>query len=83
MPPITKVNMKAIAHSIGGSKRTRPPHMVNSQLKIFTPVGIAMSIDMMPNTALTLAPAPMVKKWCSQTVKERMQIARVATTIDR
>ncbi len=50
MPPITKVNMKAIAHSIGGSKRTRPPHMVKSQLKIFTPVGMAMIIDMMPNT---------------------------------
>ena len=62
MPPMTKVIMKAIDHIIGGSKRTRPPHMVNSQLKIFTPVGTAMIIDMMPNTALTSAPAPMVKK---------------------
>ena len=37
----------------------------------------------MPNTALTSAPAPMVKKWCSQTMKEMMQIASVAKTIER
>ena len=43
-------------------KRTRPANIVNSQLKIFTPVGTAMIIYMMPKTALTLAPAPMVKK---------------------
>ena len=36
--------------------------MVNIQLKTFTPVGTAMIIDMMPKTALTSAPAPMVKK---------------------
>ena len=37
----------------------------------------------MPNTALMLAPAPIVKKWCSQTIIETMQIAIVAKTIDR
>ena len=37
----------------------------------------------MPKAALTLAPAPMVKKWCSQTMKARMQIAIVAATIER
>ena len=57
--------------------------MVNSQLNTFTPVGTAMIIVMMPKTALTSAPAPMVKKWCSQTMKERMQIAMVAITIER
>ena len=60
-----------------------PPYIVNSQLNIFTPVGTAMIIDAMPKTALTLAPAPMVKKWCSQTVYEMMQIAMVAMTIER
>ena len=62
MPPITKVTMKPSDHSIGTSKRTRPPYMVNSQLKIFTPVGTAMIMVMMPKKPLTSAPAPMVKK---------------------
>ena len=34
--------MKPIDHSIGVAKRTRPPYIVNSQLKTFTPVGTAM-----------------------------------------
>jgi hypothetical protein len=41
--------------------------MVNSQLKIFAPVGIEMIIVVMPKNAFTLAPDPMVKKWCSHT----------------
>ena len=60
----------------------RPPYMVNSQLKIFTPVGTAMIIVMTPKNALTLAPAPIVKKWCSQTRNDSTQIAMVAATID-
>ena len=56
---------------------------MNSQLNTFTPVGTAMIMVMMPNTALTSAPAPMVKKWCSHTMKARMQIAMVAITIER
>ena len=57
--------------------------MVKSQLKTFTPVGTAMIIDMMPKMALTSAPAPMVKKWCSQTMKASTQMTIVATTIER
>jgi hypothetical protein len=57
--------------------------MVNSQLNTFTPVGTAMIMVMMPKKPLTSAPAPMVKKWCSQTRKDRMQMAMVAVTIDR
>ena len=34
----------------------------------------------MPNTALMLAFCPMVKKWCTQTVKESTAIAMVAST---
>ena len=75
--------MKPIVQSIGAAKRMRPPYMVNSQLKIFTPVGTAITIVAMPKMALTSAPAPMVKKWCSQTMNEMMQIAIVATTIER
>jgi hypothetical protein len=75
--------MKPIDHSIGVLKTIRPPYMVNSQLNTFTPVGTAMIIVAMPNTAFTSAPAPMVKKWCSQTMKARMQMASVAMTMDR
>ena len=56
---------------------------MNIQLKTFTPVGTAMIIEAMPKSALTSAPAPMVKKWCNHTEKERMQMAIVAMTIDR
>ncbi|MNN81319.1 hypothetical protein D3C81_1981340 [compost metagenome] len=49
--------------------------MVNSQLNSFTPVGIEISIVARPKKVLTLAPAPMVKKWCSHTAKPRMAIA--------
>jgi hypothetical protein len=56
---------------------------VNIQLNIFTPVGTAMIMDAMPKTALTLAPAPIVKKWCSQTVYAMMQKVMVAMTIER
>ena len=83
MPPMTKVVMKPSVQSMGVSKRTRPPYIVNSQLKIFTPVGTAMIIDATPKMALTLAPAPMVKKWCSHTVKASTKIAIVASTMER
>ena len=78
MPPITKVTMKPTVHSIDGWNVMRPRYMVSSQLKIFTPVGTAMIMVVMPKKALTLALEPMVKKWCSQTVNDRMAIAAVA-----
>ena len=67
MPPITKVTMKPMVHSIGTSKRMRPRYMVNSQLNILAPVGIEMIMVVIPKNEFTLAPDPMVKKWCSQT----------------
>ncbi len=60
----------------------RPRYMVNSQLNSFTPVGIEMIVVMMPKKALTFAPEPMVKKWCSHTMKDRTAIEAVAQTID-
>jgi hypothetical protein len=52
--------------------------MVNSQLKIFAPVGIEMIMVVMPKKAFTLAPEPIVKKWCSHTMYDRMVIHTVA-----
>src|SRR5215469_10314723 len=82
MPPITKVTMKPTVHSTGTVKRMRPRYMVNSQLKIFAPVGIEMIIVDMPKKALTSAPEPMVKKWCNQTMKDSTPMPAVAYTID-
>ena len=60
----------------------RPRYMVKSQSNTFTPVGTAMIMVAMPNTALTFALDPIVKKWWSQTVKERNAMAQVAKTND-
>ena len=72
-----------MAHMSGSSKRSVPPYIVNSQLKILTPVGIAMTDVAMPKNALTTAPATIVKKWCSQTMNETTQIPIVAAAIER
>ena len=78
MPPMTKVIMKPTVHIIGSSKRMRPRYIVNSQLKIFAPVGIEMIIVVMPKNELTLAPEPIVKKWCSHTRYDRIVMTTVA-----
>jgi len=43
-PPMVNRHRKPIEKSIGVSKVIEPCHMVAIQLKIFTPVGTAMSI---------------------------------------
>src|SRR6185312_4709763 len=78
MPPMVKVNRKPIVHSIGTVKCTRPRNMVNSQLKIFTPVGMEIIMVVSEKNELTSAPEPIVKKWCSQTRYDRIMIATVA-----
>ena len=78
IPPTTKVSMKATTHIIGSSKRIRPRYIVNSQLKIFAPVGIEITMVAMPKNEFTLAPDPIVKKWCSQTRYDRMVMTTVA-----
>src|ERR1700677_2470307 len=83
MPPITNVTMKPIDHRIVTVNRMRPPYIVNSQLKTLTPVGTAMIIVMTPKKPLTFALAPIVKKWCNQTMNDSTQITIVASTIDR
>ncbi|MNU03480.1 hypothetical protein D3C72_2475270 [compost metagenome] len=51
-------------------------------MKTFAPVGIEMIMVATPKKAFTLAPPPMVKKWCTQTRNDRMVMATVAYTID-
>ena len=49
-------------------------------MKIFTPVGMAIIIVVIPKKAFTFAPAPIVKKWCSQTMNDSTVIQTVAHT---
>ena len=46
--------MKPMVHRTGTVNRTRPPYIVNSQLKTLTPVGTAMIMLVTPKKALTL-----------------------------
>ena len=59
-PPIMNMVMKPRAKSMGVSKRIRPPHMVPIQLKILTPVGIAMSIVRIAKAEVATIPIPVV-----------------------
>ena len=53
----------------------------NIELNILTPVGIAITIVIIPKKALTLALAPIVKKWCNHTENDKTVITTLAQTI--
>ena len=50
-------------------KRSEPPHIVASQLKIFTPVGIAISMVVPAMIVLNSVGRPVVNMWCPNTRK--------------
>ena len=81
-PPITKVTRNMMENSMAVVKRMRPRTIVSNQSYTFTPVGTPMSIVAIPKMAFTLAPCPIVKKWCNHTVKDNTAIDIVATTSD-
>ena len=72
--------MKASEKSIGVCSRTRPPHTVPSQLKIFTPVGTAMIIVATPKPASAIGPIPDVNMWWDHTPKPMNPIATPENT---
>ena len=61
--------IKPSAKSIGVSKRIFPPHMVPIQLKILTPVGIAINIVKIEKAEVATIPMPVVNMWWLQTAK--------------
>ena len=71
-----KVIRKPIAQSIGVSNVTEPRHIVPTQLKIFTPVGTAMSIVSSAKNGSSTDPVTYM--WCAHTVTERAAMAIVA-----
>ena len=74
-PPMMNMLMKPTAYSIGVLKLTEPLNMVPIQLKIFTPVGTAISIVLEAKTASAMAPRPTANMWCAHTPKAKNAMA--------
>lgn len=58
MPPITKVSMKAKVHIIGRSNFTRPRYGGEEPVEDLGPVGIEITMVVIPKNEFTLAPNP-------------------------
>ncbi len=74
---MTKTMRKPTHQSIAVVNRIRPRHMVAVQLKIFTPVGIAMSMLPREKKRSAGTPRPAANMWCAQTPKLSRAIATV------
>ena len=61
-----------MAISIGVFRSMEPFHIVPIQLKIFTPVGTAISIVVMVNTEFAMGPSPTVNIWWLHTAQLMM-----------
>ena len=62
-PPIVNIAIKETENSIAVLYLMLPPHSVPSQLKIFTPVGTAISIVDTAKAVLAAGPRPTVNIW--------------------
>ena len=76
-PPIVKSAMNPSAHSIGVSNEMFPRQSVASQLKIFTPVGTAITIDETMKNVSARVGSPTANMWWPQTMNPRNAIATV------
>ena len=74
-PPIMNIATPPTENSIGEVNRRSPRHIVAIQLKIFTPVGIAMIAVEMPNAVFATGPRPAANMWCAHTPNPMNPIA--------
>ncbi len=77
-PPKTNDTRKPSEKIIGVSNVTEPRHIVPIQLKIFTPVGTAISMVIRAKNGSSTEPVTYM--WCAHTATERAAIAIVAYT---
>ena len=63
-------------------KRSAPPHIVASQLKIFTPVGMAISMLVPAMIALNRFGSPVANMWCAHTRNPSRPITPSITIIE-
>lgn len=75
-PPKTNDTRNPSANTMGVSNVIDPRHIVPIQLKIFTPVGTAISIVMRAKNGSRTAPVTYM--WCAQTDTDSAAIAMVA-----
>ena len=73
-PPMVNSPTRPTAKWSAVVVRMAPPQSVASQLKIFTPVGIAMSIVATENAASATGPIPAANMWWLQTPKPKKPI---------
>ena len=72
---MVNIAMNPSENSIGVLSFNEPPQTVPIQLKIFTPVGMAMSIVESPNAVWATGPRPVANMWCAHTPQPRNPIA--------
>ena len=77
-PPIVNRKTNASENNIGVSNVIAPRHIVAIQLKIFTPVGIAISMVANMKNIWPESGMPTVNMWCAQTMNERNAIDAAA-----
>lgn len=80
-PPTVKRKMKPSAQSIGVSHLMAPPWRVASQLKTFTPVGMAIIIVADVKYARVSTSIPTVNMWWAQTINPSSPMAIIAQTM--
>ena len=75
------IAMKPTAKYIGVLYWIEPPHIVPIQLKIFTPVGMAISMVAREKKVSAIGPMPVVNMWWLQTPKPRKAMNAPENTI--
>ena len=69
-------------NSMGVSKVMAPRHRVATQLKTFTPVGMAMSMVEYMKNSWPAAGMPVVNMWWAQTMKDSTAMEPTAHTME-
>ena len=80
-PPMMNIAMKPSAKYIGTRYWIEPPQTVPSQLKIFTPVGTAISIVVSAKNVSAIGPMPVANMWWLHTPKPRNAMNAPENTI--
>ena len=82
-PPITNIDTKPRANSMGVAKWIRPSHVVASQEKTLIPVGTAISSVVTIIGTRSHEAMPETNMWCAQTEKPSTRIAHSDSAISR
>jgi hypothetical protein len=82
-PPITNIDTKPAAHSIGVLKWIFPSHIVASHEKTLTPVGTAIRSVVIIIGTRNQGAMPDTNMWCAQTENPSTRIAIRESAIRR